>query len=393
MPRKPRRRTVVVTAAGIAVVVAAAGLTAVILNGNTGEADRPPATDEVRTRPPATAEVVSSLGVKSPNGECEIAELPGDGKDATGLRISPDGEHVVGELTDEDYDSQTVLWHDGDRETISDPETLQYGDVNSSGAVVGDFAEDEGDTTWMYDGEKTTVKYPGADSVQLVDINDSGDFVGDAITFGKRVATEEEYITPQLPTPLLWKAGSSTPVKLEVRKGMRGSVTAITDGGMALGYQYRPRKDQEGPGGEGEPWLWRSDGKGWKLPELTSGALPIDVAGDWVLSGGVEKSHLRWRLSDPGQVQGLSPDLMPKAIDDEGRVYGISHPGDWPIPTRQDDGDELVELPTLDAPKELAHGMVQDASRDGSVLTGESLPRPGGEFGRPTSAVTWTCDT
>ncbi|ADD43679.1 hypothetical protein [Stackebrandtia nassauensis] len=373
------------------VIAALAGITAVLVVVVTGDSNPSPL-DEVSTSPPLNAEVVSSLGVKPPTGECEIAELPGDGKDATGLKISPDGENVVGELTDEDYDSQTVLWRDGDRETLS-AETLQNGDVNSNGAVVGDFVSDGGETSWLYVGKKTTVNYPGAEFVRLVDVNDSGEVVGNAITYGKRVTTTEEYVTPQLPTPLLWKAGSSTPVELQVREGMRGTVTAITDGGMALGYQYRPSKDQEDSGGVGEPWLWRSDGKGWKLPEPVTNALPIDVAGDWVLSGGVEIPHLRWRLSDPGRMQRLSPDLMPKAIDDEGRVYGVSHPGDWPIPTRQDDGDELVKLPTLDAPKGLDHGLVQDASRDGSVLTGESLPRPGGDMGQPTSAVTWTCGT
>lgn len=385
------------------IIVVLVGITAVLAVVFTDDAKE---SNEIQSPPPDTAEEVTSLGVKPQRHQCEIAELPRDGKKAVGNKISSDGEFAIGELeADGDpHSTEYVRWRDGRYDVVADDKgeaDYEVVDVNSSGAVLGDTDDYDGghgehSRAWIHDeGGKTWLKFPGAERVRPADMNDAGNAVANADDVIDTYPGDDEPTEVVVTTPLLWMDSGSEPVELEVEAGKAAEVVAVTDGGMALGYQYdlENAEHRQPKHGTERPWVWASDGEGWPLPDTTAPQEPpyaVDVSGDWVLWVVTKGVAYRWRLSNPGKVQWLNEDLIPEAIDGAGRVYGFAYLDDRPVPARQDDAADLVELPTFPAPEEMKNGTVYDASRDGSVLTGVALE--GGEQADPAStAATWTC--
>ncbi|SCG75180.1 hypothetical protein GA0074704_5133 [Micromonospora siamensis] len=247
----------------------------------------PAATTPARVTPPATP----ATAVADPATGCRPAELPVP----PGMRsvepaaVDPTGRYVVGNGS-VGQDFRPILWTDGKPRALPVPGTsVQATAVNAGGVVVGLVQNGSQEYVARYaDGVWTRLRTPPGKwhPYPTPKINRAGDVVINVEPSGNS-GGEGSFA-------LLWKAGSTTAVRLPLPAG--ANVHDITDDGTLVGGTYA-----DGVGVAAYVWNQRGDGRRLAVPAGQTG-LAYAAQGDWVTGGAwPSESVARWNLRT-GQV-------------------------------------------------------------------------------------------
>ncbi|SCF08162.1 hypothetical protein [Micromonospora mirobrigensis] len=290
------RRRSLRASGGVALATAALLAVPPVLTGGTGRpADRsalgptattPAATTPARATPPATPATKAG-----PTAGCRPAELPvpPGTRNVEPAAVDPTGRYVVGNGT-VGQDFRPVLWTDGKPRALPVPGTsVQATAVNAGGVVVGLVQNGRQEYVARYaDGVWTRLRTPPGKwhPYPTPKINRAGDVVINVEPSGN--SGGEGSIA------LLWKAGSTTAVRLPLPAG--ANVHAITDDGTLVGGTY-----VDGVGTAAYAWNQRGVGRKLPVPAGQTG-LAYAARGDWVTGGAwPSESVARWNLRT-GQV-------------------------------------------------------------------------------------------
>ena len=230
--------------------------------------------------PPAvragTGPTVASAPVSAPAsvGRCQLTKLavPSGMTNAAAAAVDPTGRYIVGnDVVKQDF--RPILWTDG--RPMALPmigKSVQATAVNASGVVVGLVTDAEQEYVFRYEnGAYTRLRTP-AGSWRVYPapaINAAGDIVINAEPSGN-VEGKDSII-------LLWKAGSTTAVRLPVP--IEANAFDITDDGMIVGAMYDDSHATT-------PYVWDQQGNGRKLtlPAGQTGAA-YAAQGNWATGG------------------------------------------------------------------------------------------------------------
>lgn len=297
--RRAFRRRAAEAAGGVAVVAAVLLAVPVALNAAGADPVSPPPVAEGSTDPTTARTDTATAGPTKPGPSpttaspsptstpsplvCVMEELPVP----NGVRqlepkaVDPTGRYIVGNHT-VGQNFRAVLWTDGRPRALPvDGDSVQATAVNSSGVVVGLLVEENKDFVFRYEGGKLSrLRTPEGDWNLYPEpaINSAGDIVVNA----KRRSDNGEKMV------LLWKAGSSDPVKLPLPAD--AIVHDINDDGTLVGGIY-----PDGTGQDAYAWTQTGDGRKLERSARADGATGYAVAGDWA-TGGV------WRNGQPRTV-------------------------------------------------------------------------------------------
>ncbi|MGR6321684.1 hypothetical protein Q2K19_17275 [Micromonospora soli] len=258
----------------------------------------------------ASAEPTASPAATAPDGRCTMMELPVPGgmRDVTADAVDPAGRYVVGNsVVGQDF--RPVLWTDGQPQALPVPgQSVQVTAVNSGGIAVG-LVENGPQEEYVFRYEKggyTRLRTPPGNwhVYPSPAINAAGDVVINAEPRGNSGGKDS--------IVLLWKAGSTTAVKLRLPDG--ANAYDITDDGTIVGAMYR--------NGVGiAAYAWDQQGKGRKLraPAGETGAA-YAAAGDWA-TGGLwpSRSTAVWNIRT-GEVTDLATEGPGQSVNAAGWV-------------------------------------------------------------------------
>ncbi|HEX5598658.1 MAG TPA: hypothetical protein VFX61_21960 [Micromonosporaceae bacterium] len=221
---------------------------------------------------PASAPVAAAASA----GPCRMTELPVPSgmRDARPFAVDPTGKYVVGNsLVGQDF--RPILWTDGQPRALPVPgKSVQLADVNASGVAVGLVADTTNGAEYVFryeSGAYTRLRTPPGNwhPYPAPAINAAGDVVINVQPRGNSGGKDS--------IVLLWKAGSTTAVKLPLPDG--ANVYDITDDGTIVGAMYED-------GSAVAAYAWDQQGNGRKL-ELPAGeaAAAYAAQGNWATGG------------------------------------------------------------------------------------------------------------
>lgn len=231
----------------------------------------------------ASAEATAPTG---PAGPCRMTELPVPSgmTDVTAVAVDPTGRYVVGHsVVGQDF--RPVLWTDGQPRALPMPgKSVQPVAANASGVVVGLVEEPRQEYAFRYaNGAYTRLLTPPGDwhLYPVPAINAAGDIVINVEPRGNSGGKDS--------IVLLWKAGSTTAVKLPLPAG--ANAFDITDDGTIVGAMYR-----DGVATGAYVWDQRGNGRKLRVPAGETGAA-YAARGEWA-TGGLwpSMSAARWNL-------------------------------------------------------------------------------------------------
>ncbi|WP_406041627.1 hypothetical protein OG799_34910 [Micromonospora sp. NBC_00898] len=231
----------------------------------------------------AAAEATASAG---PAGPCRMTELPVPAgmTDVTAVAVDPTGRYVVGHsVVGQDF--RPVLWTDGQPQALPMPgKSVQPIAANASGVVVGLVEEPQQEYVFRYEnGAYARLLTPPGDwhVYPVPAINAAGDIVINAEPRGNSGGKDS--------IVLLWKAGSTTAVKLPLPAG--ANAFDITDDGTIVGAMYK-----DGMATAAYAWDQRGNGRKLRVPAGQTGAA-YAARGEWA-TGGLwpSMSAARWNL-------------------------------------------------------------------------------------------------
>ncbi|SBT46403.1 hypothetical protein [Micromonospora auratinigra] len=219
-------------------------------------------------------------------GACVRAELPVPAgmSQVVPTGVDPTGRYVVGNGT-VGQDFRPVLWTDGRPTALPVvAQSVQLTAVNSAGVVVGLVQDGAQEYAFRYaQGRYTRLRTPAGNwhVYPTPAINSAGDVVINAEPAGN--SGGEGSIV------LLWKAGSTSAVRLPLPAGANAS--AVTDDGTIVGAKYRD-------GAAYAAYAWDQRGRGRKLA-VPAGetAAAYAARGGWA-TGGLwpSRTAARWNL-------------------------------------------------------------------------------------------------
>jgi hypothetical protein len=221
-----------------------------------------------RTSAPASAPAAV------PVAACQIDTLPVPAgmKEVAATAIDPTGTYVVGNgLVGQNF--RPVLWTAGKARALSVPATsVQLTDVNAAGVAVGLATQNNRDWVFRYqDGKYTKLRLPAGSWNPFPEpaVNTAGDVLINAEPSGNSGGKGS--------IVLLWKAGTTTAIRLPLPAGANG--LDLDDDGTIAGAMYVD-------GSAVSAWTWDQQGHGreLKVPAGEIGAA-YAVRGDWVTGG------------------------------------------------------------------------------------------------------------
>lgn len=205
---------------------------------------------------------------------CRAAKLPVPAgvKDVSASGVDPSGRYIVGNgFAGQDF--RPVLWTDGRPRALPVlGESVELSAVNASGVVVGLVNDGREEYVVRYEnGEYTKLRTPPGDwhPYPVPTINAAGDVLINVEPKGNSGGKDS--------IVLLWKAGSTSPVRLPLPEGANGH--DITDDGTIIGSRYED-------GVAVDAYAWNQRGEGRKL-EKPKGMRAAGYAGqgDWATGG------------------------------------------------------------------------------------------------------------
>jgi len=226
---------------------------------------------EVRAGTGSTASAPAAAG---PVGRCRMTELrvPSGMTDVSAAAVDPTGRYVVGnDVVKQDF--RPVLWTDGQPEALPVPgKSVQATAVNASGVVVGLVEDKQQEYVFRYENGALTRLHPPSGSWHVYPrpaINAAGDVIINAEPSGN-IEGKDSIV-------LLWKAGSTTAVRLPVPA--EANAFDITDDGTIVGATYQD-------GHSTTPYAWDQQGNGRKLtlPAGQTGSV-YAAEGSWATGG------------------------------------------------------------------------------------------------------------
>ncbi|BCJ41858.1 hypothetical protein GCM10010168_75460 [Actinoplanes ianthinogenes] len=298
--RAARRRQALWAGAGVALAVGALVTVPNVLLGD----ERAPAVTAAPSKATPSA-VAPSTSI--PENDCRMRELPVP-KGMTGVEadgIDPTGRYIVGHATKK-QDFLPILWTDGKPEALPmTAKSVQLSAVNPNGVVVGLSSDGTEDEVFRYaNGTYTTLRMPPGEWHPYPEpvVNAAGDVLINAEPRGN--------IEGKGAIVLLWKAGSTEPVRLPLPKGAHGS--ALADDGTIAGAIYS--------GGAKAAYVWDQQGTGRKLKtpagQRTAG---YAMRGDWVTGGVWEPGHAGlWNLRTGALTEITAGDEPGEAVNASG---------------------------------------------------------------------------
>ncbi|SCG59350.1 hypothetical protein [Micromonospora inositola] len=229
----------------------------------TGRTDAGPAS--------ASEEATASAGPAAP---CRMTELPVPSgmKGATAVAVDPTGRYVVGNsLVGQDF--RPILWTDGQPQALPVPgKSVQVTAANASGVVVGLVEDTKQEYVFRYEnGAYTRLRTPPGSwhPYPTPAINAAGDVIINVEPRGNSGGKDS--------IVLLWKAGSTSAVKLPLPAG--ANAYDITDDGTIVGAMYK-----DGVATAAYAWDRRGNGRKLELPSGETGAA-YAAQGEWATGG------------------------------------------------------------------------------------------------------------
>jgi len=207
-------------------------------------------------------------------GRCRMTELPVPAgmTDASALAVDPTGRYIVGnDVVKQDF--RPILWTDGQPKALPViGKSVQATAVNAGGVVVGVVEDPKQEYVFRYENGASTRLHTPPGSWHVYPhpaINAAGDIIINAEPSGN-IEGKDSII-------LLWKAGSTTAVRLPVPT--EANAFDITDDGTIVGAMYTD-------GHAKTPYAWDQQGNGRKL-ELPAGQTGSVYAaeGNWATGG------------------------------------------------------------------------------------------------------------
>ncbi|MGW5673182.1 hypothetical protein [Micromonospora sp. NPDC003776] len=227
--------------------------------------------------------------------------------DVTAGGVDPTGRYVIGNAV-VGQDFRPVLWTDGRAQALPVPgKSVQLTAVNADGVAVGLVEDGRQEYVFRYEkGAYTRLRTPPGDwhVYPTPAINAAGDVVINAEPRGNSGGKDS--------FALLWRAGSTTAVRLPLPDG--ANVYDITDDGTVVGAIYRN-------GSAETAYAWDQRGNGRKLTAPAGEkAAAYTAQGDWA-AGGLwpSQSAALWNLRS-GEVTQLTVDGPGEAVNARGWV-------------------------------------------------------------------------
>lgn len=276
--RRAVRRHSVQAAGGTALAIAALLAVPSIL---TGMRTHPAVQARAGQAPVYTSASTPTTTAPDAVGPCRMTILPvlGGMKDVEAVGIDPTGKYIIGVNT-VGQNFQSLLWTDGQPQALPMRGTsVQATAVNASGVVVGlvDEASGSGNEEYAFryeNGAYTRLQTPPGNwrVFPTPVINAAGDVVINAEPSdeaGTGISKDD--------IVLLWKAGSTTAIKLPLPAG--ANAFAIADDGTIVGTMYK-----DGKGVAAYAWDQQGNGRKLKVPADQTGAA-YAARGKWATGG------------------------------------------------------------------------------------------------------------
>ncbi|WP_446215343.1 hypothetical protein [Micromonospora sp. IBHARD004] len=222
---------------------------------------------------PASASAEATASTR-PASLCRMTELPVPSglKDVTAVAVDPTGKYVVGNgVVGQDF--RPILWADGQPQALPMlGQSVQVTAVNANGVVVGLVQDGQQEYVFRYEnGAYTRLLTPPGNwhPYPTPAINGSSDVIINVEPRGNSGGKDS--------IVLLWKAGSTTAVKLPLPAG--ANAQDINDDGTIVGAMYKD-------GLATVAYAWDQQGNGRKL-KLPAGqrAAAYAAQGDWATGG------------------------------------------------------------------------------------------------------------